>query len=418
MVSTIRLSNLIVLPLLLVTVAFVAVGLEGKYCFANADKNFIDNANNNDDDEHEKSKNNNNHNDPLYDDDDYEYYEPSDSDVDYIFYGDDDNDDNDDDNDDDDDDDDDDDFGYPSVSDDDYYYPKPHKYNTKEEYDQDWQTFLRFASNHGSQSELMILLNCSEIHSTDDTFAHTKIPDKKDWKRMNKAYHSTMKKYHHNTTTTTTTKEEEENDISNNRILYDNFPKEFRKTGMTVKSEIRVAPFVGRGIYATEDIAKGTHIWSTANTAEFHSGNAYREYVIELATMDKEAACDAITWSYLVKKSKDKFAICIDMDEGGLFNDIDEYIEENVAFVEEDDHHHGCSGRSMHAIRDIPAGEEFRVFYGTFVYEEWNQLGVCMWEEYPPSSGCEVGAADTYLKKKISNGGQYDKQVKKKANNT
>jgi hypothetical protein len=251
---------------------------------------------------------------------------------------------------------------------------------------------------------LMILLNCSEIHATDDTFAHTQIPDKKDWKRMNIAYHSTMKKYHHNRTTTTKEEEEESDtdiDIKNkNRIFYDNFPKEFRKTGMTVPSEIRVAPFVGRGIYATEDIAKGTHIWSTTNTAEFHSGNAYREYVIKLANMNKEAACDAITWSYLVKKNSDEFAICIDMDEGGLFNDIDEYIEENVAFIKDDDDHHGCSSRSMHAIRDIPAGEELRVFYGDFVYEKWNQLGVCAWGEYPPSPGCEAGASDTFLKDK------------------
>ena len=184
------------------------------------------------------------------------------------------------------------------------------------------------------------------------------------------------------------------------RIFYDNFPKEFRKTGMTVPSEIRAATFIGRGIYATEDIAKGTHVWSTTNTAEFHSGNAYREYIIELATMNKEAACDAITWSYLVKANSDEFAICIDMDEGGLFHHIDKYTDENVAFIEDDDDHHGCSSRSMHAIRDIPAGEELRVIYGKFVCEEWNLLGVCEWGENPPSPGCEAGASDTFLKDK------------------
>ena len=79
-----------------------------------------------------------------------------------------------------------------------------------------------------------------------------------------------------------------------------------------------------------------------------------------------------------------------------MFNDYDTEADLNVALIEEVKH--GCGGQEAYATRDIPAGEELRLDYSTFVEEAWNELGICGWGEFPPSPGCEAAANDTYLK--------------------
>ena len=141
---------------------------------------------------------------------------------------------------------------------------------------------------------------------------------------------------------------------------YDTFPKEFRNSGLSTSTEVRILPLVGRAVFATEDIAKGTAVWTSTNSAEFRGGDAFREFVKELSKYDLEAACDSLVWSYLVQVSSNEYAVCIDMDEGGLFNDINTGAELNVAGMNRDVKY-GCGGRSLYATRDIPAGEELRL---------------------------------------------------------
>lgn len=237
---------------------------------------------------------------------------------------------------------------------------------------------LRYAAKYGSGSELTVLYNCSVVHE-DDRYADAVIPDKKRWTLMNKAYQASMAKYR--------TKEDK----------YDSFPKGFQKSGISVLTEVRIVPLIGRGIYAKEDIANGTVVWTSTNTAEFRSGDAFRKFIKLLAKDEKDAACDSLVWSYLVEASSDEYAVCVDMDEGGLFNDYDEDDELNVAGINREVKY-GCNGRSLYATRDIPAGEELRLDYGSFCQGDWNELGICQWGELPPSRGCEEGANDTYLK--------------------
>lgn len=259
-----------------------------------------------------------------------------------------------------------------------YFYPKREEYSNYEEYDHDWKLYQKFASNHGSQDELSVLLNCSEVH-TNDMYEGAVIPDQKRWKVMNEVYHATMAKYR--------TKEDK----------YKTFPKKFQQSGLSKFTEIKIAPVVGRGVYATQDIPKETRIWTSTNTAEFRSGDAFREFVKLLAKRDKDAACDSLNWSYLVKTSSNEYAVCVDMDEGALFNDYSDFDEINVGEVHHDTKY-GCGGKSVYAERDIRAGEEFRLDYGTFCEEEYNALGMCQWADYDPSQSCVVAAKETYMK--------------------
>eukprot|EP00536_Pseudo-nitzschia_multiseries_P016033 jgi/Psemu1/312699/fgenesh1_kg.1004_\ len=258
-----------------------------------------------------------------------------------------------------------------------YYYPKQEDYKNKTEYKHDWEVFERFSLNHGSGNELAVIINCTYVYSDNEEIV---VPDVKSWKLMNKVYHTTMNKHHAN--------ENEE---------YDSLPAEFQSE-LSASAEVRLAPGEGRGVFATSDIAEGSVVWKSTNTAEFRSGNAFRKFLMELATHDKQAACNAIEWAYVVKASPSEYTICIDLDEGGIFNDgMGLAADTNVGGIDFDVQF-GCSGRSLYAMRNIPSGAQLKVDYGTFVEEQWNMLGVCNWGESPPPPGCERAASMTFLK--------------------
>lgn len=71
------------------------------------------------------------------------------------------------------------------------------------------------------------------------------------------------------------------------------------KNGFQYEVEAKQAPPKGRGIFALEDIKKGTLIWSTAKTARFQDGPSYRKFIFGL---EAGFACDVLQWGKLAGK--------------------------------------------------------------------------------------------------------------------
>jgi hypothetical protein len=145
-------------------------------------------------------------------------------------------------------------------------------------------------------------------------------------------------------------------------------------SGMKVPFKIGHSPGRGRGVFAAEDIRKGTLVWYGENTAAFTSGVQFRKF---LASLPDVFVCELIHWCYTSQDENKMPSIECDLDEGSLFNTIDNGAEYTI----------GCS-RSMvenyprdcldaaYALRDITAGEEFITNYDEFTAEIWYHFGL------------------------------------------
>jgi hypothetical protein len=115
---------------------------------------------------------------------------------------------------------------------------------------------------------------------------------------------------------------------------------------------------IGRGIFAKAFIPKGTLIWKSVYAAEFQSAQEYRQF---LSRLPAYLACEILQWAYTTRNSDGKHVICVDLDEGSLFNAAlgdDELVVEDY----NDEIAKGCE-EELHASRDILPGEELRVSY-------------------------------------------------------
>lgn len=153
-----------------------------------------------------------------------------------------------------------------------------------------------------------------------------------------------------------------------------------------VPIEVRYNKPEGRGVYAKEFIPKGTLVWvsTSRNTATFthtHEHRAFIQYLID----DPETrylACDVRMWiDVMLMENGINYAICQTFDEAVLLNTIwegdddnagagaafnlePEQIPEGVKDPDEDDN--DCYGNDhFYTTRDIEAGEQFRIDYGT-----------------------------------------------------
>ena len=77
------------------------------------------------------------------------------------------------------------------------------------------------------------------------------------------------------------------------------------KNGFQYKVEAKQAPPKGRGIFALEDIKKGSLIWSTRMTARFRDGSSYRKFIFGL---EAGFACDVLQWGKLAGKESVLFS--------------------------------------------------------------------------------------------------------------
>ena len=156
--------------------------------------------------------------------------------------------------------------------------------------------------------------------------------------------------------------------------------------GFRAPVEARLTKNRGRGIFATDDIAKHSLVWRTDYTARFPSSLTYRQYLL---TLSPDLACEAMPWSYVQRMPTDNetdvLHISMDLDIGALINsgslfrsdgtfpdtglpagqippEWDEYA--NVGCIE-NDMEGGCENNYF-ALRDIYVGEELFVHYANF----------------------------------------------------
>jgi hypothetical protein len=221
-------------------------------------------------------------------------------------------------------------------------------------------------------------LKCPDIF--DDPFGYSGIPDDDAFSLLNEAYHKAVD------------------------YQYSSLPIEYTRSGFQVPIDVKFEPYLGRAVYATTHIQRGTLVYKYVNVAEFKSPHDYRNF---LRLLPPRLACDVINWAYTFKGKADDdvessidgeeedvdeddnrdyiYRICVDLDEASLLNaspegrsflnnlsevfgDDDE--EDNIPTVSIKDNQN-CpqkeflclQGEGLFAVRDILPGEEVRQPY-------------------------------------------------------
>lgn len=148
------------------------------------------------------------------------------------------------------------------------------------------------------------------------------------------------------------------------------------------------SPGKGRGVFAMDNIPKGTLVWtSNHQSARFRRGSEFRKFV---AAIPPEMACDILMyWAYVHDLNEKYFdtsdedewelAINCDLDAGSLINSGGERYgaESNIGCIAEQNETYakeylspeylntGCP-ENLFALRDIKAGEEILCSYDEF----------------------------------------------------
>jgi len=144
--------------------------------------------------------------------------------------------------------------------------------------------------------------------------------------------------------------------------------------GFLVPVTVGYVPEKGRGIFAAEDIPKGTVVWDEIFTARFPSPIYFRRF---LSTIPREMACDVLIWAYSEDYAWDgddddddpsnkRPTLSVDLDIGSLMN------TEN----KETDEWKNVDNENCEATRLIRKGEEILVDYKEFERKDsWRSAG-------------------------------------------
>lgn len=136
-----------------------------------------------------------------------------------------------------------------------------------------------------------------------------------------------------------------------------------RRDGFHVAHEAKYTISKGRGIFAAQDIKKGSLVWSTRRTIFFTSGRTYRKFLIDI---NRHFVCDFIEWSWVQTFENGTSRIAIALDDGSLCNDAGDTA--NIGCNEEfsKSYEGGCVHNYI-ALRDIKLGDELLCDYSSFV---------------------------------------------------
>jgi len=142
-------------------------------------------------------------------------------------------------------------------------------------------------------------------------------------------------------------------------------------SGFKVPFKIAHSPGRGRGVFATEDIANGTLVWSSEYTATFTEGEQFRKF---LAVLPDDMVCDLIIWCYTSLGIGKRNVIECDLDAGSLINSYDDISEYNIANTNIT--YDTAEPDSVYAVRDIKAGEELVTAYDEFDTDNYEVFGL------------------------------------------
>jgi len=133
-------------------------------------------------------------------------------------------------------------------------------------------------------------------------------------------------------------------------------------SGFHVPIYIDISKEMGRGIYAKQDIANGTHVWTGTYEARMFEGWQYRSFVM---SVPKELQCNFLLhWSYTLKDedSPHGSAMIVDLDYSYLWNSVGpKRLNTYQTDVE------GSKDPVIYATRDIKAGEQLLMSYSDFL---------------------------------------------------
>jgi len=182
--------------------------------------------------------------------------------------------------------------------------------------------------------------------------------------------------------------------------------QQYTPNAFSVGVEVRSIPEIGRGIFATQDILKGTLISRPINALEFYTEESFRDFVVYAVSRGSKIICDVFLWMYAVKISPRGYCVCTDADHTSLYNsgdyDLEEWEEEeeeeeyecdaadgsckwedeaqtriNVGELKTEEISYGCQEPPVYALRDIQEGEELLMSYSDFSEPEgWSELGI------------------------------------------
>ena len=162
--------------------------------------------------------------------------------------------------------------------------------------------------------------------------------------------------------------------------------------GFHVQGEARRTKDHGRGVFAIQNIPKGTLIWDTKYTARFPDAKTYRQFLLSISP---DLACEVMPWTYIQKSQptnnqnndgselkQPSHVISLDTDYGALMNGG---IEMEDATSNDDYANIGCNkdtnglcvDGNYYALRDIKPGEELFVNYHSFnVLDAWKDVSL------------------------------------------
>ena len=134
---------------------------------------------------------------------------------------------------------------------------------------------------------------------------------------------------------------------------------------ITVPHEVRYLPGGGgRGIFVTEDVDEDELTYIADAYGVFRTENAWQTFLLEVASMDVELACDILQWSYVQGVDGDDIAVCLDLSVGSFMN----HGGQNTNVYQ--------YGFEQYASRDIKAGEELLDDYSNYF-----KFGGLLWYE-------------------------------------
>ncbi|KAG7340796.1 SET methyltransferase domain containing protein [Nitzschia inconspicua] len=204
-------------------------------------------------------------------------------------------------------------------------------------------------------------IGCPDVDSdgihADDPKRYTDIPTAETWNAIYRAYHATV-------------------DPNNELVSATEYQNSWK-----VPIEVKFQLPEGRGVYAKEFIPKGTMVWSSTsrNTATFLSPQDRREFIKYLMKDPKtrHLACDVRNWVDVIRPPGMKtFVVCETFDEAVLLNtawgqnkkyqiNLDSQSLSLSADNPDFDEYDCYENEHYFAARDIQAGEQFRIKYGS-----------------------------------------------------
>jgi len=164
--------------------------------------------------------------------------------------------------------------------------------------------------------------------------------------------------------------------------------------GFAVPVYLGYHPRMGRGVFAAQDIAKGTKIWDEQYSAEFTEAWQMRTFLL---SVPQDLACDLLQWCYGMKaegSSPHGGVVYCDLDMGSFLNtgssvddvNLVELPQSNATVSDVTATTNGkltktrmeeLGKHATYAKRDIKAGEQLLTNYAEFDFDHaWRLIGM------------------------------------------